>query len=75
MKPLDQLASYDVLDSTYGWLYRRRRDFPANADFWALRFSWAEERKAIRSDLLGGRYRFAPLSRVTPLATIGSRRV
>ena len=65
MTLLTQLASDTVLDAAYSWLCKRRRDFPANADVWSFRHAWVEEKAALRSDLLGERYRFAPLSRVT----------
>ena len=44
---------------------RRRRNYPADADVWSLRRSWAEEKEQIRTELLAGRYRFGLLARVT----------
>jgi hypothetical protein len=37
---IEQLASDDVLDGAYEWLCRRRRDYSANFDVWALRRCW-----------------------------------
>jgi hypothetical protein len=36
MPILAQLASDHVLDMAYEWLCRRRRDYSANSDVWAL---------------------------------------
>ena len=65
MLTLAHIASDAVLDTAYDWLCRRRRDYPADADVWSLRRSWAEEKERIRADLLAGRYRFGLLARVT----------
>ncbi len=65
MTILAELTSDDVLDPAYDWLCGRRRDYPADADVWSLRRSWAEEKERIRAELLAGRYRFALLTRVT----------
>jgi hypothetical protein len=37
MAIIEQLASDDVLDCAYEWLCRRRRDYSADSDVWALR--------------------------------------
>jgi hypothetical protein len=29
-----------TLDTAYSWLCKQRRNFPANADIWHLRFHW-----------------------------------
>ena len=60
-----RLASEEVLDAAYDWLCKRRRDYPANADVWTFRFRWQDEKTRLRAELLAGRYRFEPLSRVT----------
>ncbi len=65
MVSLAHIACDAVLDTAYDWLCRRRRDYPADADVWSLRRSWAEEKERIRTELLTGRYRFALLTRVT----------
>jgi hypothetical protein len=65
MTILAELASDDVLEEAYEWLCRRRRDYSANADVWAFRRRWNQEKDRIKSDLLSGDYRFSLLSRVT----------
>jgi RNA-directed DNA polymerase len=62
---LAQLASDDVLEAAYEWLCRRRRDYSANADVWAFRCRWAQEKNRIKYELWSGGYRFSLLSRVT----------
>jgi len=62
---LAQLASDDVLDSAYEWLCRRRRDYSANSDVWALRRNWPREKETIKCELLSGNYRFSLLTRIT----------
>jgi hypothetical protein len=63
--PLTRLVSDDVLDAAYGWLCRRRRDYPANSDVWSFRRDRALEKQRIRSNLLAGRYCFDLLDRIT----------
>jgi hypothetical protein len=65
MAILAQLASDDVLSCAYEWLCRRRRDYSANSDVWALRRNWPREQEQIRRELLSGNYRFSLLSRIT----------
>jgi RNA-directed DNA polymerase len=65
MVTLAHMACDGVLDTTYDWLCRRRRDYRADADVWSLRRSWVEEKERVRTELLAGRYRFALLTRVT----------
>ena len=64
-KILRQLTSAEVLDSAYEWLYKRRENYPDNAEIWSFRFRWKEEKEKIRADLRAGRYRFSLLKRVT----------
>lgn len=54
------------LDTAYHRLCHQRRHFPANADVWHLRRHWPDERQQLVDELLGGRFRFGPLSVVTP---------
>ena len=65
MPILAQLASDDVLDMAYEWLCRRRRDYSANSDVWALRRDWARKKEQIKDELLSGNYRFSLLTRIT----------
>jgi RNA-directed DNA polymerase len=60
-----QLASDAVLDGAFDWLCRRRLNYSANADVWALRRDWSREKQIIRNELAAGDYRFSLLSRVT----------
>jgi hypothetical protein len=40
------------LDSAFDWLCHQRRNYPANADVWHLRFHWSLER--IYTPLMSG---------------------
>ncbi len=62
---LAELTSDVVMDTAYDWLCRRRRAYPADADVWSLRRSWAEEKERIRTELIAGQYWFALLTRIT----------
>ncbi len=65
MSILTQITSDDVLDTAHEWLCRRRRDYSANSDVWALRRNWPREKEQIKRELLSGNYRFSLLSRIT----------
>ncbi len=65
MAILAELTSDDVLDTAYGWLCRRRRAYPADADVWSFRQGWAREKDRLKAALAAGRYRFGLLARVT----------
>jgi RNA-directed DNA polymerase len=62
---LTTIADDRVLDAAYTWLCERRKGWPSDADVWSLRFFWPTEKLRLREELLTGRYRFEPLSRVT----------
>src|SRR5688572_22120795 len=62
---LEELAADALLDQAYVWLCQRRKRFPPNAEVWAFRHRWREEKARLQADLLAGRYRFEPLYRVT----------
>ncbi|MDA9981286.1 hypothetical protein N9H39_00805 [Gammaproteobacteria bacterium] len=62
---LSELASDRVIDPTYDWLCRQRRDWPDRADVWDLRIHWDREKPRLKEALRTGRYRFSPLERVT----------
>ena len=40
------LASDAVLDAAFGWLCKRRRAWPADADLWSSRHDWPDEKAA-----------------------------
>ena len=40
------LASDAVLDAAFGWLCKRRRAWPADADLWSFRHDWPDEKAA-----------------------------
>ena len=60
---MQTLAS--MLGQAYRWLCRQRRDYPADADVWDLRFHWRSERIRLEDELRTGRFRFGPLRVVT----------
>lgn len=49
----------------YRWLCRQRRNAPANADVWHLRFHWQREGTALRQCVEQGRYRLSPMQAIT----------
>jgi hypothetical protein len=62
---LAELASDEVFDTTYGWLCRRRRDYPSDAYVRSFRQAWAQEKDKLKAALAAGRFRFGLLTRVT----------
>jgi RNA-directed DNA polymerase len=54
-----------TLDTAYSWLCKQRRNFPANADIWHLRFHWHTIRGELLQTLNRQDYSFMPLSVVT----------
>jgi hypothetical protein len=65
MAILAELTSDEVLDTAYGWLCKRRRDYSADADVWSFRQGWAQEKDKLKAALAVGRFRFGLLTRVT----------
>ena len=59
-----QITFDDVLDSAYEWPCRRRRDYSANSDVWALGRCRPREKEKIKDELHAGSYRFSLLSRM-----------
>ena len=64
MAILAELTSDDVLDTAYGWLCRRRQNYPADADVWSFRQTWAQEKDKLKAMLAAGRFRFGLLTRI-----------
>jgi RNA-directed DNA polymerase len=54
-----------TLDTAYSWLCKQRRNFPANADIWHLRFHWHTIRGELLQTLNKQNYTFMLLSVVT----------
>jgi RNA-directed DNA polymerase len=54
-----------TLDTAYSWLCKQRRNFPANADIWHLRFHWYRVRQELLQTLNKQDYTFMPLNVVT----------
>jgi RNA-directed DNA polymerase len=54
-----------TLETAYLWLCKQRRNFPANADIWHLRFHWHTIRGELLQTLNKQDYTFMPLSVVT----------
>ncbi len=48
---LAELTSDEVLETAYGWLCTRRRDYPADADVWSFRQDWAREKDRLKAAL------------------------
>lgn len=61
---MDEIASDDVIDTTYAWLCERRRDYSAHDDVWTMRWKWAELKPKLQAELLAGTYRFSAVSRI-----------
>jgi hypothetical protein len=51
--------------AAYRWLCRQRRNAPANADVWHLRFHWQRDGTALRQCVEQGRYRLSPMQAIT----------
>ena len=64
MAILAELTSDDVLDTADGWLCRRRQNYPADADVWSFRQTWAQEKDKLKAMLAAGRFRFGLLTRI-----------
>jgi RNA-directed DNA polymerase len=54
-----------TLDTAYSWLCKQRRNFPANADIWYLRFHWNIIRGELLQTINKQDYTFMPPSVVT----------
>ncbi len=61
----ETLAAEARLDAAFDWLRKRRKDWPAGADVWALRRRWPQEMARMQQELRAGTYEIGLLSRVT----------
>ena len=52
------------LNDAFDWLCRQRRNYPAYADVWHLRFHWSREKIHLLERLGKRRYQLSPLQRV-----------
>ena len=62
---LDDILDEGILESSYAWLCKRRRNYPDHADVWNFRRHWKREIVRLRRELLEGSYRLGLLSRTT----------
>ena len=67
MAILAELTSDEVLETAYGWLCRRRRNYSADDDVWSFRQRWPAEKDCLKPELAAGRFRFGLLTRITPV--------
>jgi hypothetical protein len=65
MPNLNDIFTPSTLDTAYLWLCKQRRNFPANADIWHLRFHWHRVRQDLLQSLNKQDYTFQPLSVLT----------
>ncbi len=65
MAILAELTSDEVLETAYGWLCKRRRNYPADADVWSFRQRWPADKDRLKAELAAGRFRFGLLTRIT----------
>lgn len=59
--PLCRVTAGEQLDAAWHWLCDARKDAPANADIWHLRYHWRTTRDTLLSQLLNGEYRLQPM--------------
>jgi hypothetical protein len=65
MPNLNDIFTPSTLDTAYLWLCKQRRNFPANAGIWHLRFHWHRVRQDLLQSLNKQDYTLQPLSVVT----------
>jgi hypothetical protein len=53
-----------LLDAAFDWLCLRRRNYPAHADVWHLRFHWGCEKSHLLYQLRNQHYQLSPLQSV-----------
>lgn len=58
------LVSPDHVIQAWRWLCTSRRNFPANADIWHLRFHRAAILPKLLAQLSVGEYRLSPMQRI-----------
>jgi len=58
------MTSANFVDMSWKWLCRQRRDYPANADIWHLRFHWHQRLPDILGTVRAGHWRFSAKQRV-----------
>lgn len=51
----------ETMAEAWRWLCHSRRNTPANADIWHLRFHWAKQRDEFWQRVQGGQYRLSPM--------------
>lgn len=59
--PTDHNDDEARLTEVWSWLCQTRRQAPANADIWDLRFRWSAEKTAFLAALQAGTYRLSPM--------------
>jgi RNA-directed DNA polymerase len=65
MRHLNDIFNPATLDTAYLWLCKRRRNYPANADIWHLRFHWHTYRQELLQTLNQQHDTFLPQSVAT----------
>ncbi|NKB87178.1 MAG: reverse transcriptase [Acidobacteria bacterium] len=62
---IDRVASDEVIAAAFEWLCKRRKNYPAQADVWALRHDWDRQRARIQTELRASTYRLSSVQRIT----------
>ncbi|MCP4191593.1 MAG: hypothetical protein GY768_13290 [Planctomycetaceae bacterium] len=60
---MQQIASSEILELAFAWLYKRREHYSHHDDVWHVRYHWPTWKWKLQADLKAGRYRFSPLRR------------
>jgi hypothetical protein len=62
-KMLNELTDEALIDTSFSWLCKQRKHFPADSDVWDLRFHWHTLKPKIIDDLVSNRFTFRPLQK------------
>jgi RNA-directed DNA polymerase len=62
---LKDIFASDKVDAAFSWLCKQRKDFPANADIWHLRFHWPCEKQRLLQATHDNAFYFNPLQPIT----------
>lgn len=59
------MVTENLIDESFNWLCKQRKNFPANSDIWDCRFHWNRLKPKLINDLTSNTFNFQPLQKIT----------
>ena len=62
---INELINNKLIDTSFSWLCKQRKNYPVNSDIWHCRYHWHDIKSKLLTDLSSNKFNFQPLQKIT----------